>query len=360
MFYKMIEDKRNQWLSSAECTITSLIDYIVKTGQMRDTQIEAIQTYLFLKIACEGKPLATLFKKGVFNSLDLNALELSQSTREYLLSNPSAAALFEYACMKNDNDEQVSVQLEKTIKNAPESIDYNKVWNDTFYGVSYTDYLFSLPMGAGKTYLMAAFIYLDLYFAINEAHDLLYRLGYKLIERFKDQDVNLISGYGLGVGPNIVEGAAEAVANNDLDFGKKILIYPFPKTYYCIHSEDRSPKLEEHFKHYREKMIEKCGIAFFLFGNKRDKAGNIIVADGVVKEFEIAHKQGKYVFPIGSTGGAAKILADKVLANYASYNKTSLDVERLYYELNLSKITADEIIEKICAIIDLIAYRDDG
>lgn len=197
-------------------------------------------------------------------------------------------------------------------------------------------------------------------FTENEAHDLLYRLGYKLIERFKDQDVNLISGYGLGVGPNIVEGAAEAVANNDLDFGKKILIYPFPKTYYCIHSEDRSPKLEEHFKHYREKMIEKCGIAFFLFGNKRDKAGNTIVADGVVKEFEIAHKQGKYVFPIGSTGGAAKILADKVLANYASYNKTSLDVERLYYELNLSKITADEIIEKICAIIDLIAYRDDG
>lgn len=171
MFYKMIEDKRNQWLSSAECTITSLIDYIVKTGQMRDAQIEAIKTYLFLKIACEGKPLATLFKKGVFNSLDLNALELSQSTREYLLSNPSAAALFEYACMKNDNNEQVSVQLEKTIKKAPESIDYNKVWNDTFYGVSYTDYLFSLPMGAGKTYLMAAFIYLDLYFAMNEPHN---------------------------------------------------------------------------------------------------------------------------------------------------------------------------------------------
>lgn len=171
MFYKMIEDKRNQWLSSAECTITSLIDYIVKTEQMRDAQIEAIKTYLFIKIACEGKPLATLFKKGVFNSLDLNALELLQSTREYLLSNPSAAALFEYACMKNDKNEQVSVQLEKTIKKAPDSIDYDKVWDDVFYGVSYTDYLFSLPMGAGKTYLMAAFIYLDLYFAMNEPHN---------------------------------------------------------------------------------------------------------------------------------------------------------------------------------------------
>lgn len=168
MFYKMIENKRNQWLSSPDCTITSLIDYIVKTGQMRDAQIEAIKTYLFLKIACEGKPLATLFKKGAFNTLDLDALELSQSTRDYLISHPSAAALFEYACMKNDKDEQVSVKLEKAIKKTPDNIDYNKVWNDTFYGVSYTDYLFSLPMGAGKTYLMAAFIYLDLYFAMNE------------------------------------------------------------------------------------------------------------------------------------------------------------------------------------------------
>ena len=138
---------------------------------MRDAQIEAIKTYLFLKIAFEGKPLATLFKKGAFNTLDLDALEISQSTRDYLISHPSAAALFEYACMKNDNDEQISAKLEKAIKKTPDSIDYNKVWNDTFYGVTYTDYLFSLPMGAGKTYLMAAFIYLDLYFAMNEPHN---------------------------------------------------------------------------------------------------------------------------------------------------------------------------------------------
>ena len=63
---------------------------------------------------------------------------------------------------------QVSEKLEKQIKRAPDSIDYKKFFDDVFYGVSYTDYLFSLPMGAGKTYLMAAFIYLDLYFARNE------------------------------------------------------------------------------------------------------------------------------------------------------------------------------------------------
>lgn len=197
-------------------------------------------------------------------------------------------------------------------------------------------------------------------FKETEAHQLLNKLGYKLINDFKYQDINLISGYGLGVGPQLIEGAAEAVANNDLDFGKKILIYPFPKAYYGIYSEDRTPELEEHFWHYREKMIDKCGVAFFLFGNKRDKDGNPTIADGVIKEFDIAHKQGKYVFPIGSTGGASKLLADRVLANYEEYNNTSLDVKKLYFELNLPDITADEIIEKVCEIINRLAYLDNG
>ncbi|MDO4566422.1 MAG: DEAD/DEAH box helicase family protein, partial [Oscillospiraceae bacterium] len=59
-------------------------------------------------------------------------------------------------------------KLEQQIKKDPASINYAKFWNEVFYGVSYPDYLFSLPMGAGKTFLMAAFIYLDLYFAQTE------------------------------------------------------------------------------------------------------------------------------------------------------------------------------------------------
>lgn len=46
MFYKMIEAKRNEWLASETCTVKAVIDYIVKTGQMRDAQVEAIKTYL--------------------------------------------------------------------------------------------------------------------------------------------------------------------------------------------------------------------------------------------------------------------------------------------------------------------------
>ena len=43
MFYKMIEAKRNEWLASDGCTVKGIIDYIEKTGQMRDAQIEAIK-----------------------------------------------------------------------------------------------------------------------------------------------------------------------------------------------------------------------------------------------------------------------------------------------------------------------------
>ena len=53
MFYKMIENKCNEWYSSERCTVRNLIEYIEKTGQMRDAQIEAIKVYLFLKIGCE-------------------------------------------------------------------------------------------------------------------------------------------------------------------------------------------------------------------------------------------------------------------------------------------------------------------
>ena len=168
MFHKMIERKCNEWYASKECTVSDLIYYIEKTGQMRDAQIEAIKVYLFLKIVCGSAPLGTLFKRGFFNSLDLADVELSVPTRNYLVENPAAAALFEYSRLTNDNGEQVSEKLEKQIKKDPSRIDYDKFFQTAFYGVSYTDYLFSLPMGAGKTYLMAAFIYLDLYFASNE------------------------------------------------------------------------------------------------------------------------------------------------------------------------------------------------
>lgn len=168
MFHQMIKSACDRWLTSADCTVGSIISYIEQAGYMRDAQIDAIKTYLFLKVKCGCDPLASLFAGGAFNTFDLDEAALPTATRNYLKANAAAAALYEYACQRNDAGEQVSEKLEKAIKDAPDSIDYRKFFHEAFYEVSYTDYLFSLPMGAGKTYLMAAFIYLDLYFARNE------------------------------------------------------------------------------------------------------------------------------------------------------------------------------------------------
>ena len=144
MFYRMIEKARDQWLASRECQISNLIEYMMKQGELRDVQIDAIKTYLYLKIACDNKPLYELFYLGKFNTLLLDELELSSKVRVYLEDNPAAAALFEYSCLKNDEGEQISSKLEQQIRKDPNSIDYRKFFYDTFYGLSYTDYLFSL------------------------------------------------------------------------------------------------------------------------------------------------------------------------------------------------------------------------
>ena len=168
MFYKLIERKRNEWLKSDDCTIKELLQYIVQRGMMRDAQLEAIKTYLFLKIACKNQPLWRLFVDGMFNDTNIGQVELTETAREIFKTNKAAVALFQYSRLKDKKGKQLAPELEQYIKQHANEIDYETTFQKIFYGVTYTDYLFSLPMGAGKTYLMAAFIYLDLYFAQNE------------------------------------------------------------------------------------------------------------------------------------------------------------------------------------------------
>ena len=53
---KKIENKCKEWYNSENCTVRNLIEYIEKTGQMRDAQIDAIMVFLFLIIGFECKP----------------------------------------------------------------------------------------------------------------------------------------------------------------------------------------------------------------------------------------------------------------------------------------------------------------
>ncbi len=168
MFYQLIQNKRDLWYQSPQCTVRDLVDYIRRRGMMRDVQIDAIKTYLYLKIACRCKPLWQLFAEGVFNVTDVDAEEINAEARATMLQHPAALALYQYSRQKDRNGKQIAPALEQFVRHHAREIDCERVLKDIFYKVTYADYLFSLPMGAGKTYLMAAFIYIDLYFAQNE------------------------------------------------------------------------------------------------------------------------------------------------------------------------------------------------
>ncbi len=163
----MIRQKRDAWLESPDCKIGEMITYIEIQGRMRDAQIEAIKTYLFMKIRCKNKPLADLFCEGSFNSLNLNNLSLTANVRSFLMSHPDAAAFYEYVRMMAKTDKSFQKVL-KRVETTPESIDYVGFFHKVFFGRTYADYIFSLPMGAGKTFLMAALMYIDLYFSSIE------------------------------------------------------------------------------------------------------------------------------------------------------------------------------------------------
>ncbi|MCF7559408.1 DEAD/DEAH box helicase family protein [Sabulilitoribacter multivorans] len=168
MLNKIIRNKTVQWLQSPDCSIKELITYIKNKGELRDTQIEAIETFLFLKIQGKNKPLWNLFSDGFFtNGTDLSKLDINQNSREHLENNKDAFSLFDFARQKVNGKKQLP-NLEHQIIKSPEEFDYQEIIKKLFYNVNYSDYLMSLPMGSGKTYLMAAFIYLDLYFASNE------------------------------------------------------------------------------------------------------------------------------------------------------------------------------------------------
>lgn len=194
MLNNIIRSKTIQWLQSTNCSVKGLIDYMRERKALRETQIEAIETYLFLKIEGQNKPLWQLFSEGFFvTDTDLTKLNINQDARNYLQKNKAAYSLFDFAKQDVGGSQQLP-SLGKEIIESPDSLNYNEVIKKLFYDVNYSDYLISLPMGSGKTFLMAAFIYLDLYFASNEPEN----------ENFAHNFLVLIpSGLKTSIGPSL-------------------------------------------------------------------------------------------------------------------------------------------------------------
>lgn len=180
-------------------------------------------------------------------------------------------------------------------------------------------------------------------FSEDEAKDLLHGLSFEMVK----QDYKVISGFGLGVGSYIINGALDYMHSEGKSrIESNLLMRPFPQ------KASGNKSLSELWEYYRNDMISESGIAIFLFGNKSD-GDEVINADGLMREFEIAFANGVKIIPIGSTGYQTRVIWDEVINNFDKYYPEEGELKPLFEQLG--KLTdKNSIIQTVITIINKI------
>lgn len=165
MFYELIKEASDAWWAQPDCPCQPFLQYILERGKLRDAQIEAIRHYLYLKVVHDSKPLYQIFTEHTFGTLTDEDISQSGCYSLFREENIPLHNLAYYAKVLSSKGEALPQQFKKILAKHHQEIDASQALLNIFYGIDYADYLFSLPMGAGKTFLMACFIYIDLYFS---------------------------------------------------------------------------------------------------------------------------------------------------------------------------------------------------
>jgi hypothetical protein len=120
----------------------------------------------------------------------------------------------------------------------------------------------------------------------NKAQQLIQEIASRLIQ----EGFGIVSGFGLGVGSHVVNGILGQLDREGTRLlDDRVVLRPFP--YHISNPLERKRR----WTAYREEILSHAGIALFLFGNKIDSSGNILMAEGVEEEFRIALDKGIFV-----------------------------------------------------------------
>jgi hypothetical protein len=179
----------------------------------------------------------------------------------------------------------------------------------------------------------------------NEAQSFIHSLSKNIVSA----GFRIINGFGWGVGSAVINGALEAVYERPDRYSEdQLIMRPFPQF------ETGGKKLPALWEEYRQRMISLAGIAVFIFGNKNDGKGNIISANGVKREFEIAISQGLIPIPIAATGYITQEIFDEILKAPEKFYEGMDWIIPIIKELASDKLPAEEIIKKVITIIQTI------
>jgi hypothetical protein len=159
----------------------------------------------------------------------------------------------------------------------------------------------------------------------------------------------VVSGFGLGVGSAVITGVLEHtyMQGGRLD-NDQLVLRPFPQ------SQSGTLPIKDLWTNYRMDMIQRAGVAIFLFGNKLVD-GKVEPSNGMREEFEIAKAQGLFLLPVGATGYISETLWKEAIANFEE--KKYAKGKEIGTKLALvgdASATLDDIRKHVVDIIDLL------
>ena len=179
-----------------------------------------------------------------------------------------------------------------------------------------------------------------------ESEAFLHKLSHEIAARKN----RIITGFGLGVGGAVINGAL-AYLN---DAGKTIsdediVMRPFPQV------ATGTSTLADQWTLYRKAMIDYAGIALFVFGNKRDAKGNIVLSNGMREEFDLCVRAGVRPLPVGATGFMAAELWREVWKGFSRYFAGATDHFKQEFEkLADTSKRPEELLPTILKLIELL------
>lgn len=145
----------------------------------------------------------------------------------------------------------------------------------------------------------------------NDALNFIHDLSKKIVSN----GYTIVNGFGWGIGSAVINGALEEIYENPANASPdQLIMRPFPQ----FPTKDKN--LKELWHDYRHRIIAPAGITIFVFGNKIEN-GNIELADGVRREFEISIQNGLIPIPISATGFVAKELWEEISKEINTYYK---------------------------------------
>ncbi|WP_459211399.1 SIR2 family protein [Aquimarina rhabdastrellae] len=176
----------------------------------------------------------------------------------------------------------------------------------------------------------------------NEAQTFIHNLSKEVISN----GFRIVNGFGWGIGSAVINGALDAIYKRpDKHSEGQLIIKPFPQ----FKTGDK--ELPILWEEYRQRMMKFAGISIFIFGNKLGNQNQIIDANGVYREFEIAIENGLIPIPIAKTGYITKKIFNEIAKDPKKFYPKHDFIFECIQELSDENINSTYLIKEIIQLI---------